>query len=189
MDIFTKGALWDYWKLGSDKIEPTSEETSDLEETNHDDEQEIGEIFRIETNLFDYETPIGYSKWPTYSWKEDGYCNGGNLPGAYIIGNTLRYQDLEWYDALKDSELKDEALRNKSIIEGLIDKDDESSNNDKERCELFDDHELPICNIRRFKMIKYLFRDNEEYVAIKEDEYDELKNTMLIPTQDLFFSL
>ncbi|GKD56899.1 hypothetical protein Tco_1290286 [Tanacetum coccineum] len=43
-------------KLGSDKIEPTNEETSDLEETNHDDEQEIDEIFRIETNLFDYET-------------------------------------------------------------------------------------------------------------------------------------
>ncbi|GKA76630.1 hypothetical protein Tco_0783091, partial [Tanacetum coccineum] len=51
-------ALWDYWKLGSDKIEPTSEETSDLEETNHDDEQEIDEIFKIETNLFDYETPM-----------------------------------------------------------------------------------------------------------------------------------
>ncbi|GJZ07466.1 hypothetical protein Tco_0541259 [Tanacetum coccineum] len=58
MDIFTKGALWDYWKLGSDEIEPTNNETSDLEETNHDDEQEIAKIFRIETNLFDYETPL-----------------------------------------------------------------------------------------------------------------------------------
>ncbi|GKD12526.1 hypothetical protein Tco_1196933 [Tanacetum coccineum] len=58
MDIFTKGALWDYWKLGSGEIEPTNEETSHLEETNHDDEQEIAEIFRIETNLFDYETPL-----------------------------------------------------------------------------------------------------------------------------------
>ncbi|GJU82009.1 hypothetical protein Tco_1284374 [Tanacetum coccineum] len=38
MDIFTKGALWDYWKLGSDEIEPKNEETFDLEETNHDDE-------------------------------------------------------------------------------------------------------------------------------------------------------
>ncbi|GKB27447.1 hypothetical protein Tco_0866848 [Tanacetum coccineum] len=36
MDIFTKGVLWDYWKLGSDEIEPTNDETSDLEETNHD---------------------------------------------------------------------------------------------------------------------------------------------------------
>ncbi|GJX63506.1 hypothetical protein Tco_0296406 [Tanacetum coccineum] len=38
MDIFTKGALWDYWKLGSDEIKPTNDETSDLEETDHDDE-------------------------------------------------------------------------------------------------------------------------------------------------------
>nr|GEY01127.1 hypothetical protein [Tanacetum cinerariifolium] len=66
-----------------------------------------------------------YLEWPTCSWKEDRYCNGGNLPRAYIVGNTLCYQDLEWYDALKDSELKDEALRNKAIMEGLIDEDDE----------------------------------------------------------------
>ncbi|GJW52336.1 hypothetical protein Tco_0093687 [Tanacetum coccineum] len=71
---------------------------------------------------FNYKS--GYSEWPTCSWKEDGYCNGGNLPGAYIIGNTLYYQDLEWHDALKDIELKKEALRNKAIMEGLIDEDD-----------------------------------------------------------------
>ncbi|GKF48187.1 hypothetical protein Tco_0141438, partial [Tanacetum coccineum] len=65
----------------------------------------------------------GYSEWPTCSWKEDGYCNGGNLPGAYIVGNTLHYQDLEWCEALKDSELKEEALRNKAILEGLIKED------------------------------------------------------------------
>nr|GEW62274.1 hypothetical protein [Tanacetum cinerariifolium] len=58
MDIFTKRALWDYWKLESDEIKPTNEEPFDLEETDHDDEQEIGEIFRIETSLFDYETPL-----------------------------------------------------------------------------------------------------------------------------------
>ncbi|GKE46275.1 hypothetical protein Tco_1477533 [Tanacetum coccineum] len=59
--------------------------------------------------------------------REDGYCNGGNLPGAYHIGNFLHYQDLEWYEALEDSKLKYEALRNKAIMEGLI-SDDESSN-------------------------------------------------------------
>ncbi|GJT09113.1 hypothetical protein Tco_0843575 [Tanacetum coccineum] len=162
MDIFTKGALWDYWKMGSDKIEPTYDESSDLEETNHDDEQEIGETFRIKTNLFNYETPLcekfkkfnyllkidpdlltkdieGFKtyeeykddwiyewnkdipwvdekpwtdtpkpvkhtckpfnyktrclEWPTCSWRNNGFCNGGNLPGAYIIGNSLHYQD------------------------------------------------------------------------------------------------
>ncbi|GJZ06131.1 hypothetical protein Tco_0539924 [Tanacetum coccineum] len=124
MDIFTKGALWDYWKLG---------------------------------------------KWPTCSWRKDGYCNGGNFPGAYIVGNTLRYQDLEWYEALKDSELKEEALRNKAIMEGLINDDDESNNEVWKK--------LSVCTIRRFEMIKYSFEQDEEYVAIKEDEYEDLTNT------------
>nr|GEV72559.1 hypothetical protein [Tanacetum cinerariifolium] len=45
-------------KLGSDEIKPTNDETYNLEETNHDDEQEISEIFIIETNLFYYETTL-----------------------------------------------------------------------------------------------------------------------------------
>nr|GEV19186.1 hypothetical protein [Tanacetum cinerariifolium] len=85
-------------------------------------------------------------------------------------------------------------------MEGLIDGDDESSNNgwrrwdgyeitdrdqeereyenghkDKEICELFDDHELSVCNIRRFEMIKYSFEDDEQYVGVIEDEYDDYK--------------
>ncbi|GJZ80399.1 hypothetical protein Tco_0645393 [Tanacetum coccineum] len=125
-----------------------------------------------------------------------------NLPGAYIIGNTLRYQDLEWYEALKDGKLKEEALKNKAIMDGMIEEDDEPSNEgwkrwdgfdntnrdneesenemeheDKQRSEVFDDHEWPICYIRRFEMVKYSFRDDEEYMAIKENECDDLTNT------------
>ncbi|GKE68941.1 hypothetical protein Tco_1527013, partial [Tanacetum coccineum] len=74
---------------------------------------------------FNYKT--GCSEWTTCSWRDDGYYHGGNLPGAYHFGNLLHYQDLEWYEALEDSKLKDEALRNKAIMEGLI-SDDESSN-------------------------------------------------------------
>ncbi|GJW20236.1 hypothetical protein Tco_0030858 [Tanacetum coccineum] len=74
---------------------------------------------------FNYKT--GCSEWSTCSWRKDGYCNGGNFPGAYHIGNSLHYQDLEWYEALQDSKLKDKALRNKDIMEGLI-SDDESRN-------------------------------------------------------------
>ncbi|GKE37437.1 hypothetical protein Tco_1460842 [Tanacetum coccineum] len=44
----------------------------------------------------------GCSEWPTYSWRDNGYWNGGNLPRAYIVGNALCYQDFEWYEALKD---------------------------------------------------------------------------------------
>ncbi|GJW75615.1 hypothetical protein Tco_0134985, partial [Tanacetum coccineum] len=145
---------------------------------------------------FNYKT--GYSEWPTCSWMNDGYCNGGNLPRTYIIGNQLHYQDYEWYEALEDGELKDEALRNKAIMEGLINEGDDESrfeqerrwniytnfddayeinhrdNNREELCEV---HELSVCNIRRYMMIKYSFNNNEEYVAVKEDEYDDLTIT------------
>ncbi|GKC98654.1 hypothetical protein Tco_1168929 [Tanacetum coccineum] len=267
MDHYTKNALWIYWARGDDEVELTDEESLDS-----DDEDEVAEIFRIDTNVFDFETPMcrafkefnyllqidpdvltkniegfktyedykgdwiyewnedvpwvherpwkdngaweeptpvrhhcepfnyknGCLEWPTCSWKDDGYCNRGNLPGAYIVGNTLHYQDLEWYEALKDGKHKDEALKNKAIMEGIIDEDDESSNEgwrrwdnfentnhdnkeskyemeheDEERCELFDDQERPVCNIRRFEMIKYSFGDDEEYVDIKENEYDD----------------
>ncbi|GJT95728.1 hypothetical protein Tco_1091246 [Tanacetum coccineum] len=53
---------------------------------------------------FNYKT--GCLEWPTCSWREDGYCNRGNFPRAYHIGNSLHYQVLEWYEALEDSELK-----------------------------------------------------------------------------------
>ncbi|GJW25946.1 hypothetical protein Tco_0039757 [Tanacetum coccineum] len=52
---------------------------------------------------------------------------GQNQNHAYHIGNSLHYQDLEWYEALEDSKLKEKALRNKAIMDGLIN-DDESSN-------------------------------------------------------------
>ncbi|GJU33720.1 hypothetical protein Tco_1182074 [Tanacetum coccineum] len=136
---------------------------------------------------FNYKT--GCSEWPTCSWRTDGYCNRGNLPGAYVIRNSLHYQDLEWYEALEDCELKDEALRNKAIMEGLINDDDESNDdgwrswdnfdntnrdNEMERCEVVNDHEVPVCQIKRYKMIKYSFNDEEKYVAVKEDEYNDL---------------
>ncbi|GKD28019.1 hypothetical protein Tco_1234233 [Tanacetum coccineum] len=54
---------------------------------------------------------------------------------------------------------------------------DVMKNKDEERCEVFDDHERLVCNIRRFEMIKYSFRDDEEYVGIKENEYNDLTNT------------
>ncbi|GKA23402.1 hypothetical protein Tco_0709364 [Tanacetum coccineum] len=265
MDHYTMKALWIYWIRGDDEVELTDEESSD-------NDDEIAEVFRIDTNIFDYETPLcsafnefnyllkvdpdlltkdiigfktyedykddwiyewnkdvpwvdekpwtdagvwtkptpvkhtckpfnyktGCSEWPTCSWKDDGYCNGGNLPGAYIIGNQLHYQDYEWYEALEDCKLKDEALRNKAIMEGSIKEDDDESryeqkrqwntytnyddayeinhehNKSEELCEI---QEQPVCNIRRYMMIKYSFNDDEEYVAVKEDEYDDFTVT------------
>nr|GFC30316.1 hypothetical protein [Tanacetum cinerariifolium] len=126
----------------------------------------------------------------TECWKDDIYCNCENLPGAYIVGNTLHYQDLEWYEALKDGKLKHEALKNKAIMKGIIDEEEESNNEvwrrwddndyttnnheindftetDEEGYELFNDstHEWPVCEVRRFEIIKYSFAEDEKYVV------------------------
>nr|GEU74738.1 hypothetical protein [Tanacetum cinerariifolium] len=47
---------------------------------------------------------------------------------------------------------------------------------DNERYELYGDetHELPVCTVRRFEMIKYSFGYDEEYVAVKQNEYKDL---------------
>ncbi|GJY86062.1 hypothetical protein Tco_0500088 [Tanacetum coccineum] len=52
MDQYTKNALWIYWTRGDDEVELTDEESSDS-----DDENEVVEIFKINTNVFDFETP------------------------------------------------------------------------------------------------------------------------------------
>ncbi|GKF63351.1 hypothetical protein Tco_0186799, partial [Tanacetum coccineum] len=53
MDHYTKNALWIYWTRGDDEVELTDKESSDP-----DDEDEVSEIFRIDTNAFDFETPM-----------------------------------------------------------------------------------------------------------------------------------
>ncbi|GJU35552.1 hypothetical protein Tco_1183906 [Tanacetum coccineum] len=54
-----KGSItnWDYWKIRSDEIETTDDEISSLEEY-WSDEEETTEIFRIETDIFKYKTPL-----------------------------------------------------------------------------------------------------------------------------------
>ncbi|GJX84942.1 retrovirus-related pol polyprotein from transposon TNT 1-94 [Tanacetum coccineum] len=105
--------------------------------------------------------------------------NSWNVSTYNSTKNSLHYQDYEWYEALEDSKLKEDALRNKAIIEGLIDddNDDESHHEADDREELCEIHELSVCNIRRFEMIKYSFGQDEEYVVVKEDEYNDLGRT------------
>ncbi|GJZ41405.1 hypothetical protein Tco_0588291 [Tanacetum coccineum] len=136
----------------NDEIKPTDDESSDLEETNHDDEQEIGEIFRIETNLFNYETPLcekfkkfnyllkidpdlltkDIEGFKTYEEYKDDWIYEWNKDVPWVDEKPWTDTgDYEWYEALEDSELKEDASRNKDIIEGLIDDD----NDDESRYE------------------------------------------------------
>ncbi|GKB79986.1 hypothetical protein Tco_0946881, partial [Tanacetum coccineum] len=46
-------ALWIYWARGDDEVQLTDEEFSDF-----DNKDEVAAIFRIDTNVFDFETPM-----------------------------------------------------------------------------------------------------------------------------------
>ncbi|GJR04349.1 ribonuclease H-like domain-containing protein [Tanacetum coccineum] len=194
MDQYTMKALWIYCTREDDEVELTDEESSD-------NEDEIAEVFRIDTNIFDYETPIclafnefnylinvdpdlltkdiiGFKTYEDYKddwiyewnkdipwvdekpWTDTGVWTEPKpvihtcKPFNYKTGCLEWPTYYEWYKALEDSELKDEALRNKAIMEGFIDENDD-----------------------KFEMIKYSFGQDEEYVAIKEDENDDLERT------------
>ncbi|GJW28246.1 hypothetical protein Tco_0045121 [Tanacetum coccineum] len=209
MDHYTMKALWIYWIRGDDEVELIDDESSD-------DMNEVAETYLLRT-LRDSRhmkiTRIIRSKNGTRTYHGSMRSHGLTLefgPNPHQLNilaslSTIRlgvkngqHVDYKWYEALEDSELKDEALRNKAIMEGFIKEDDDESryeqkrrwntytnyddayeinhehNKSEELCEV---HELPVCNIRRYMMIKYSFNDDEEYVAVKEDEYDDLTVT------------
>nr|GEY20088.1 hypothetical protein [Tanacetum cinerariifolium] len=158
MDGYTKNALWDYWRRADDKEVMTNNELSNPKDENLANEKEIAQIFRIDIDLFDFDTPLRQAfkkynylsridvdekpwiddgvwsepidnihhecnplrfknrtvKWPPCNWKENGYCNTGDLHGFIREGNSIRCKDYEWYDMIEDSKLKEEAL----IIKG-----------------------------------------------------------------------
>ncbi|GJZ41355.1 hypothetical protein Tco_0588241 [Tanacetum coccineum] len=116
MDHYTMKALWIYWISGDDEVELTDEESSD-------DMDNVAEVFRIDTNLFNFETPIIFG---IYEWNKDiPWVDEKPWTNAGVW--TKPTPDYEWYKALKDSELKDLALRNKDIMEGFIKDDDDES--------------------------------------------------------------
>ncbi|GJZ89686.1 hypothetical protein Tco_0661468 [Tanacetum coccineum] len=92
MDPFTKKVLWDFWKNSDNQEKVIDNGFSNLEEANNNKEQEIGEIFRIETNLFDYETPLcaEFNEF-NYLLKVDPELF------TYDIERTINYED---YDKL-----------------------------------------------------------------------------------------
>ncbi|GJX59487.1 retrovirus-related pol polyprotein from transposon TNT 1-94 [Tanacetum coccineum] len=106
---------------------------------------------------------------------EDGFCNGGELPGMVRVGYMAYFQDHEWYNDLMDGSSKDEALEQKAIYE-------ESWGDAKQSVINFckwlrktfrNFHELDYGLLEKLQD----YWDDKEYVAIKEDEYDDLTST------------
>ncbi|GJV93512.1 hypothetical protein Tco_1541325 [Tanacetum coccineum] len=146
----------------------TDEEIFDLKETYVNEEDEIAKIFRIETNIFDFDVP-----WvPEEPWSK----------------NRVPYEIIDHFciPFLDDGELKDEALIKKGEFEEFRDPcsfDDNEpyhANEEEEqykegRCELLGNpNQEPLtCKIERFEVIKYSFGPVKEFVAIKECGYND----------------
>ncbi|GJS48367.1 hypothetical protein Tco_0598488 [Tanacetum coccineum] len=183
------------YDLGDDEVELTDEEY-------FDDMDEVAEVFRIDTNLFNFETPMckAFEEF-NYLLQIDPDLLTNDIEGFKTYEdykNDWIYERNKDYEGLEDSELKDEALKSKVIMEGFIKENDDESryeikrrwniytnyddayeinHKDNESEELCEVHELPVCNIRKYMMIKYSFNNDEEYVAVKEDEYVNLTIT------------
>ncbi|GJU73492.1 hypothetical protein Tco_1264897 [Tanacetum coccineum] len=164
---------------GDDKVELTDKESSE-------DEDEIAEVFRIDTNIFDYETPIcsAFNEF-NYLLKVDPDLLTKDIMGFKTYDdykNDWIYEwnkDLPWVDkkpwtdttgkkmviVMEEIYLELTLLKTNSIIRIT------SDNGNKELCEI---HKPTVCNIRKYVMIKYSFNDDEEYVVVKEDEYCDL---------------
>ncbi|GKA75635.1 hypothetical protein Tco_0782013 [Tanacetum coccineum] len=117
-------------------------------------------------------------------WVDEKPCtNTGN--GQHVVGRMMDTVMEEFYPELT-------LLETNSIIRITNDYDEsryeqkrrwniytnyDDAYEDNEREELCEVHELPVCNVRRYMMIKYSFNNDEEYVAVKEDKYDDLTVT------------
>ncbi|GJY67963.1 hypothetical protein Tco_0470945 [Tanacetum coccineum] len=154
---------------GDDKVELTDEKSSD-------DEDKIAEVFRIDTNIFDYEAPL------CSAFNEFNYLL--KVDPDLLTKDIMRFKSCEDY--------KDDWIYEWNRVGRMMDTVMEETypeltlletnsiiriTSDYEREELCEVHELPVCNIRKYMMIKYSFNNDEEYVAVKEDEYDDLTIT------------
>nr|GEY95392.1 hypothetical protein [Tanacetum cinerariifolium] len=196
---YTKKALWIYWIRGDDEVKLIDEEF-------FDNEDDVAEVFKIDTNIFNFETPmckafnefnhllqidldlltkdiIGFKTYEDYKdgwiyeWKKNvpWVCDKPWLDsGIWNEPTPVKHINLEWYETLEDRDLKEHALRNKAIMEGSI-SDDDSNNDSWKRWRsheiTYHDHDEIEYENETHDKRQELY---EEYVAVEEDEYDDL---------------
>ncbi|GKD72203.1 hypothetical protein Tco_1330485, partial [Tanacetum coccineum] len=141
-----------------------------------------------------YRFKNGIAKWPTCSSYIDGFCNGRELHGSSRIFENFHELDYNVLVKLEECWWKVNAhekvpfARWENYDQGPYanaktkkDYDPNLDNNANNAGDTQDTkkerHDPSVCNIRRFEKVKYSFRDDEEYVAIKENEYEDLTIT------------
>nr|GEX87893.1 hypothetical protein [Tanacetum cinerariifolium] len=155
MDHYTKKALWIYWIIDDGEVELTYEESSD-------DEDKVAEI----------QTYLLRTLRDSKLMKNLRMI--GSMNGTEMYHRLMRNHGLTPEFGQNQHQLS--IIRRWQSYEITYHGHDEieyENETHNERQELYEAHELPMCNIRRFMMIKYSFRQDEKYVAVKEDEYND----------------
>ncbi|GKE79217.1 hypothetical protein Tco_1545337 [Tanacetum coccineum] len=100
MDWYTKNALWLYWKIGDNEEVLTDEELYNPEGENLNEDTEIAEIFRIETDIFHFKTPLceAFNKF-NYLFKIDVDVLTSDIFG---LNTYSEYKDAWIYEWNKD---------------------------------------------------------------------------------------
>nr|GEX95456.1 hypothetical protein [Tanacetum cinerariifolium] len=115
---------------------------------------------------------------------EDGCCNTGDLLGFIGEGNSIFYEDYEWYNTIEDSELKDEALINKGLLEESMNVERESSDDaceTKAKQGCFDKHNLMEDDDDDIGDLEvYLIRKDPPYYVNKDDERSKERRCKLL---------
>ncbi|GKC03625.1 hypothetical protein Tco_0995235 [Tanacetum coccineum] len=138
--------------------------------------KEFSYLLKVDTELFTHDI----KRTKTYEDYESELNNKDNEPWSKDGGPYEIYDHICEPFCFKNRKTKwptcnsnDDGYFNSGELSGM----DEVEQEDSKRCKLIDDRELPICKIRRLEMIKYSFGQEEEYVAIKKYEYDDLTRT------------
>ncbi|GJW84293.1 hypothetical protein Tco_0157438 [Tanacetum coccineum] len=156
MDWYMKNVLWIYWTRGDDEVIAT--DIFHFKTPLCEAFKEFNYLLKIDVDvltndILGFKTYDEYKDAWIYEWnkdvpwvadmpwldygpwmepsddKKEKYCNGGDLPGVIRKGDMIYFESYEWYENLKEGELKDEALNSKAIFEGSKEVDEEPSDN------------------------------------------------------------
>ncbi|GJR52449.1 hypothetical protein Tco_1402970 [Tanacetum coccineum] len=152
------------------------EEEETEEDDNPNDMDNVPEIFKIEGNLFDFETPffenfheLDYDvlvKLQECWWKVN----------AHEIALFNRMENFGWgpYANMKTEKTRDPYLDVNRIFGRNYKASNVRDTQENQGHEEHKDNPTPEPSnykIKRFEMMKYSFNDDEEYITIKESEY------------------
>ncbi|GKA82062.1 hypothetical protein Tco_0788810 [Tanacetum coccineum] len=133
-------------------------------------------------DIIGFKTYEDYKDDWIYEWNKD--VPGHENAGLHLeFGRAANPQpDYEWYEAMKDSELKGEALRNKVIMEGIINEDDDESRYKQKRqwnmyTNYDDAYEINLEIMRKKNCVKFMsYRraikkgDINDQISLNNDE-------------------